>query len=59
MRKLVPDDILFIGESGIKTSGDIDALRNANVNGVLIGETLMRSSNKALELKKLNGGDLA
>lgn len=59
LRKLVPDDILFIGESGIKTSGDIDALRNANVNGVLIGETLMRSSNKALELKKLNGGDLA
>ena len=59
LRKLVSDDILFIGESGIKTSGDIDALRNANVNGVLIGETLMRSSNKALELKKLNGGDLA
>lgn len=59
LRKLVPDDILFIGESGIKTSGDIDALRNANVNGVLIGETLMRSSNKALELKKLNGCDLA
>ena len=59
LRKLVPDDILFIGESGIKTSGDIDALRNANVNGVLIGETLMRGSNKALELKKLNGGDLA
>lgn len=59
LRKLVPDDILFVGESGIKTSGDIDALRQARVNGVLIGETLMRSSDKALELAKLNGGELS
>ena len=58
LRKLVPDDILFVGESGIKTSEDIANLRNANVNGVLIGETLMRSNDKALALKTLNGGEL-
>ncbi len=58
LRKLVPDDILFVGESGIKTNEDIKNLRNAKVNGVLIGETLMKSRDKALALKTLNGGEL-
>ncbi len=58
LRELVPKDILFVGESGIKTSEDIDNLRNAGVNGVLIGETLMRSNNKKTELEILNGSPL-
>ena len=53
LRKYVPEDILFISESGIKTSDDIKNLRNNNVNGVLIGETLMKSSNRKNTLKKL------
>jgi indole-3-glycerol phosphate synthase len=55
LRKLVPDDIIFIAESGIKTSKDIKLLIDANVNGVLIGETLMRSNNKSEMLKELKG----
>ena len=55
LRSLVPKEILFIGESGIKTSGDIENLRNAGVNGVLIGETLMRSADKKQVLSELNG----
>ncbi len=55
-RKLVPDNILFVAESGIKTASDIDVLRNAKVNAVLIGETLMRADNKSKELAKLRGG---
>lgn len=58
LRSLVPKDILFVGESGIKTSEDIENLRNAGVNGVLIGETLMRSSDKKQSLVELNGGKL-
>jgi indole-3-glycerol phosphate synthase len=46
LRKLVPEHILFIAESGIKSAEDIKILREAKVNGVLIGETLMRSPNK-------------
>lgn len=46
LRKLVPDNILFIAESGIKTNADIKRLKEAGVNGVLIGETLMRAENK-------------
>ena len=53
LRKYVPEDILFISESGIKTSDDIKNLRNNNVNGVLIGETLMKSSNRKNTLEKL------
>lgn len=55
-RKLVPENILFVAESGIQTAADIDVLRNAKVNGVLIGETLMRADNKSKELAKLRGG---
>lgn len=58
LRSLVPDDILFVGESGIKTSEDIDNLRKSGVNGVLIGETLMRSSDKNKMLEVLNGQPL-
>ena len=55
LRELVPKDILFIAESGIKTADDIQVLRDAGVNGVLIGETLMRSPDKAQMLDALRG----
>lgn len=56
LRPLVPDDILFVAESGIKTADDIRALRKAKVDAVLIGETLMRSADKIAALEKLRGG---
>lgn len=55
LRKLVPKEVLFVAESGIKTSEDIDVLRKANVNAVLIGETLMRAENKKKMLDELRG----
>ncbi|MDP4159502.1 MAG: indole-3-glycerol phosphate synthase TrpC [Bacillota bacterium] len=55
LRKFVPKNILFVAESGIQTASDIDVLRQANVNGVLIGETLMRSPDKGKMLKELRG----
>lgn len=55
LRTLVSPNILFVAESGIKTRADIEVLERANVNGVLIGETLMRSTNKKAELDKLRG----
>ncbi|NLZ81825.1 MAG: indole-3-glycerol-phosphate synthase TrpC, partial [Clostridiales bacterium] len=55
LRKKVPSNILFIAESGIKTAEDIQSLRNANVNGVLIGETLMKSTDKGKMLSELRG----
>lgn len=55
LRGYVPKDILFIAESGIKTAKDIDILRKADVNAVLIGETLMKSHNKKEMLDSLKG----
>lgn len=57
LRELVPNNISFVAESGIKTNGDIQVLKNANVNGVLIGETLMKSKDKAKMLAELKGKD--
>lgn len=58
LRNLAPKEVLFVAESGIKTSADIEELRKAGVNGVLIGETLMRSPDKKAMLEELNGGAL-
>lgn len=58
LRNLAPADKVFVSESGIKTSADIDRLYSNGVDAVLIGETLMRSSNKAATLIELNGDPL-
>lgn len=55
LRALVPNDTLYVAESGIRTARDIALLRQANVNAVLIGETLMRSKDKKAELRRLSG----
>ena len=55
LRPLVPEDILFVAESGIKTADDITILRKAGVDAVLIGETLMKSDNKRKVLQILKG----
>ena len=55
LRKLVPPEIQFVSESGIRTPEDIAKLRKNGTNAVLIGETLMRSGDKKQELDKLRG----
>lgn len=56
LRKNVPEDIIFISESGIKTPEDVRILKENNVDGVLIGETLMRSDNKKTLIEALKNG---
>ena len=58
LRRVAPADTVFVSESGIKTAEDIKKLRDNNVDAVLIGETLMRSSDKKAAMQKLNGGPL-
>ena len=43
---MVPSDIIFVSESGIMTPADVKALYDNGTNAVLIGEMLMRSSDK-------------
>lgn len=55
LRELVPRDILFVSESGMKTRADIARLEENGTNAVLIGETFMRSPDKAAVLRELRG----
>lgn len=55
LKKYIPPDVLFVAESGMKTRADIAALEQGGVNGVLIGETFMRSPDKKATLEELRG----
>ena len=49
----VPDEIVLVSESGIKTAEDLARIRACGVDAVLIGEALMRGQGAFLE--KRNG----
>lgn len=53
LRKLVPSDVLFVSESGIRGPEDTKVLCQNGTDAVLIGETLMRCPDKRAMLKKL------
>lgn len=55
LRELVPEHILFVSESGIRSAEDIQALREIGAHAVLIGETLMCAENKKEKLAELRG----
>jgi len=55
LKKQLPSGILTVAESGIKTADDIRELKKVGVNAVLIGESLMRATDRKaylMELKK-------
>lgn len=49
----VPNDIVLVSESGIRTAEDLARIKACGVDAVLIGEALMRGQN---ELLQRNGG---
>ena len=53
LREAIPEDKICIAESGIRNTEDIRSLKAAHFNGVLIGETLMRSGNPEQMLREL------
>lgn len=57
LKQQVPDDVLLVSESGIRTHEDILRLRSAGVGGVLVGESLMRQPNIATAVTQLMAGD--
>ncbi len=59
LRKLVPREILFVSESGMKIREDIRRLEENGTDAVLIGETFMRSEDKAGMLRRLRGEESA
>lgn len=55
LRNLVPANMIFVSESGIKSANDIDALREIAVDAVLVGEALIKSGNIKDALSNLSG----
>jgi indole-3-glycerol phosphate synthase len=54
---LCPPDRFLISESGIKTNADVLRLKQAGVQGLLVGESLMRQKDVGAAVRALLGDD--
>lgn len=55
LRALIPNHVLFVSESGVKTAHDVALVRDIGADAVLVGETLMRAADKKAKLDELRG----
>ena len=55
LRKSIPDDRIVVSESGIYTREDVLRLGEADVNAILVGESLMRSADIGGKVRELLG----
>lgn len=53
LKKIIPDEIPVVSESGLKSQDDIARLAEAGVAAALIGESLMRAGTDSTFLQKL------
>ena len=51
----IPNEIIKIAESGISNRAEVADLETLGVNGILVGETLVRSSNPGAAIAELIG----
>jgi indole-3-glycerol phosphate synthase len=54
--KQIPEGVLRVAESGIKTRDDIDRLRAAGFDAFLVGESLLRQNDRAAAVRQLVRG---
>lgn len=52
-RRLIPEDVVFVAESGITTVQDMKRMDDLGADAVLIGETLMRAPDIGAKLRDL------
>ncbi len=53
LRKLVPEKVVLVAESGIHGLGDARRMREAGADAILVGELLMRSADPAAQIREL------
>ena len=56
LRQMIPPDVLFVSESGVKTAEDVAVLKEIGTDAVLVGETLMKARDKKAKLMELKNG---
>ncbi len=55
LAKHIPDTILTVCESGIRTHDDINRMQNAGISCFLVGESLMRETDVTMATRRLLG----
>jgi indole-3-glycerol phosphate synthase len=53
LRRVIPDDLVLVSESGIHTQEDARRMREAGADAILVGEVLMRAADPAATIKEL------
>ena len=53
LAQMLPEDVVAVAESGIKTAEDVHRLSDAGYRGFLVGESLMRSPSPGAALTQL------
>lgn len=55
LRPRIPEDVLVVAESGIRTAADVARMREAGADAVLVGEALMRAEDPGAAVRELTG----
>lgn len=55
IRRMIPDDIVVVAESGIFDAKDVERVAKANVDAILVGEALVTAPDIAAKVRELSG----
>ncbi len=55
LRSMIPENVLFVSESGVRDRSDVAKLEEIGADAVLVGESLMRAVDRADKLRELKG----
>lgn len=58
LKKLAPNDVVFVSESGLDSRNDLKILENNGIHAALIGETLIKAESKSKKIRELKGNDV-
>lgn len=53
LRSRIPDDVIYVAESGVRTPADIAAVREIGADAALVGEMLMRAPDRRATLQAM------
>ena len=53
LRHLIPEEVIYVAESGVSRISDVEALRQAGADAVLMGEVMMRARDQKAMLKAM------
>jgi len=55
LAKIIPKNIITVAESGLETFEDVEKVKQAGADAILVGTSIMKARNKKLQIQKLLG----